>query len=192
MAEGAVVAEEDGRDPKIGSFAIREPEKCKKGLTLRSVDMSHRSALLVLTIVVIAGAISTSAQASSLPANQSSPESALQRLSHVEKFAFGGVGFAGVTSVGEKDFRLLMSQKNSLELMQKLYAIGNMQAKAYALTGIRELDPKQFSALTKAVPKQPISVMAGCIVSTNLMSEVVRHIAAGDYSRRTMLQSSGE
>jgi hypothetical protein len=37
-------------------------------------------------------------------------DAAVKRLSTVEHFAFGGVGFAGVISKGETDFKFVLAQ----------------------------------------------------------------------------------
>jgi hypothetical protein len=67
---------------------------------------------------------------------------ALQGIATVKVFAFGGVGFAGKTSEGETDFRVIVAQPANvaLDALEKLYAVDNPQAKAYALAGIRKLD----------------------------------------------------
>lgn len=64
----------------------------------------------------------------------------LHGLAGVGVFAFGGVGIAGVTSQGEKDYRVILSRSSALAEFEKLFATGNPQAKAYALVGIRALD----------------------------------------------------
>jgi hypothetical protein len=49
---------------------------------------------------------------------------AVLRLSTVDKFAFSGVGYAGVTSKGEVDFKVLLAQPEptALNAFEKLYA----------------------------------------------------------------------
>jgi hypothetical protein len=76
-------------------------------------------------------------------------DSALKRLSNVEIFAFGGVGYAGMTSKGEIDFKLVLSQPQPVALagFKTLYATGNPQGKSYALSGIKKLNPNRFKDL---------------------------------------------
>jgi hypothetical protein len=59
-------------------------------------------------------------------------DAAVNRLSTVERFAFGGVGYAGVTSKGETDFKLVLAQPKptALNAFERLYAIGNQQGKS--------------------------------------------------------------
>lgn len=61
-----------------------------------------------------------------------SVDSAVKRLSNVEIFAFGGVGYGGVTSKGEIDFNLVLAQPPPIALtaFEKLYATGNPQEKS--------------------------------------------------------------
>ena len=70
-------------------------------------------------------------------------DAAVNHLSTVERFAFGGVGYAGVTSKGESDFKFLLAQPKpaSLNAFERLYAIGNAQGKSYALSGLKKLSP---------------------------------------------------
>ena len=61
-------------------------------------------------------------------------------------FAFGLVGFAGQTSEGELDFRIIAAEEKEVALatFEKLVASGNPQAAAYGLFGIRRLRPSRF------------------------------------------------
>jgi hypothetical protein len=72
------------------------------------------------------------------------PDAVLDRLSKVERFAFGPTGYAGVTSEGEKDFRAVLGRSSALTDFEKLFAEGNIQAKSYALVGIRKLSQNAF------------------------------------------------
>ena len=81
---------------------------------------------LVVLCLVIAG-VARSAESSN---------AIVDCLAKVDLFAFGGVGFAGVISSGEKDYRLLLSSSAEADF-EKLLASGNPQAKCYALVGIR-------------------------------------------------------
>lgn len=108
----------------------------------------------------------------------------LDRLSKVGVFAFGGVGFAGVTSEGEKDYRAIMARPSALATFEQLFATGNAQAKAYALVGIRILDVQRFNELSKPLREVPstITIQNGCLMSHVLFSAVLKGIDAGNYS----------
>src|SRR5882672_9258145 len=75
------------------------------------------------------------------------------RLAKVGIFAFGGVGFAGITSRGELDYKIIFSRPTALRDFERLYAVGTPQAQCYALVGIHILDPKKFQELAKSLTK---------------------------------------
>jgi len=56
-----------------------------------------------------------------------SSDSVLERLAKVDRFAFGGTGFAGVISRGEKDYRVILSRPSAEADFEKLFAVGNAQ-----------------------------------------------------------------
>ena len=121
-----------------------------------------------------------------MPASAQKPlEQIVQGMAQVDFFAFGGVGFAGTTSEGEMGFRTVMSEPpdRALALFETLYATGNLQAKGYALVGIRALKPARFKELYKALltSKDNITTMRGCIVSSEHFSDIVRQIDKGNY-----------
>lgn len=60
-------------------------------------------------------------------------DTVVERLTKVEIFAFGGVGYAGTTSPGEKDYKAILSRPTALADFEQLYSSGNAMAKAYAL-----------------------------------------------------------
>ena len=114
-----------------------------------------------------------------------SVDAAVNRLSTVEKFAFGGVGYAGVTSKGEIDFKFVLAQPHStaLSAFEKLYATGNTQGKSYALAGIKKLAPQRFKELAAAIGKSTdeVEVMRGCIVSHEALRDVAKQIDQGKF-----------
>jgi hypothetical protein len=107
----------------------------------------------------------------------------LDRLSHVAIFAFGGVGFAGVTSEGEKDFRTVLARRSALPQFEQVFATGNLQAKAYALIGIRRYDLRRYNELSAPMHDLPqkITVFRGCIGSHEPFYSLLKSIDAGDY-----------
>ena len=111
--------------------------------------------------------------------------SAVKRLSTVETFAFGGVGYAGVTSKGEIDFKFILSQPQltALSAFEKLYATANPQGKSYALSGIKKLNPKRFKELlpSSEASRDEVEVMRGCIVSHEALWDVAKQIDRGKF-----------
>jgi hypothetical protein len=111
--------------------------------------------------------------------------SAIKRLSTVERFAFGGVGYAGVTSKGEIDFKMILSQPQAtaLSAFEELYATGNPQGKSYALSGMKKLNPQRFKELLAALgtSTDEVEVMRGCIVSHEPLLDIAKQIERGKF-----------
>lgn len=111
------------------------------------------------------------------------PDAVLDRLSKVERFAFGPTGYAGVTSAGEKDFRTLLGRGSAVTDFEKLFAEGNMQAKSYALVGIHKLSPTRFKELARPLrdSKESVTTMQGCIISDEPFAYILKQIEYGKY-----------
>jgi hypothetical protein len=113
-------------------------------------------------------------------------DAVVSHLSKVDVFAFGGVGYAGVTSQGELDFRAIVSQPIPVALaaFEMLYVTGNPQAKAYAIVGFKKLDPNRYRELlsfTKDSADQ-VAVMRGCIINREALAKVVQEIEKGEFA----------
>ena len=108
--------------------------------------------------------------------------SIFDRLAKVERFAIGGVGYAGVISQGEKDFRAILS-RSSITDFEKLYRTGNIQAKVYALVGLRILSPDRYNEFATALrtSKEMVETMTGCIEGKEPLAEVIKRVDAGEY-----------
>jgi hypothetical protein len=110
---------------------------------------------------------------------------AVESISKAKVFAFGGVGYAGRTSQGESDFRVIQVQSPAvaLQLFEKVFSGGSSEAKSYALAGIRQLDEKRFKELLQSLrdSKEMVQTMDGCNVETHSLVEVAREIDSGHY-----------
>ena len=73
--------------------------------------------------------------------------------------------------------------QQALSLLEEVYAKGNLQAKAYALLGIRKLDPARFEVLAQRFTelKGNVELERGCLVSDEPISQVISAIRRGDY-----------
>lgn len=111
---------------------------------------------------------------------QNAPDEAAKRLASVRIFAFGGVGFADMTSPGELDYRAIMAQPPELAEteFENLFATGNPQAKAYALTGLKRLNSPKFQELVHVAESSDDKVMTmhGCMGSHQLLREIAAQI----------------
>jgi len=112
----------------------------------------------------------------------SSSDATFDRLAKVDRFAFGGTGYAGTISEGEKDYKEILSRPAALKDFERLYAVGNLQAKCYALVGIRTLKPKEFEKLSGPLRGETIEVITqrGCMVMHEPLGKIVKEIAAGE------------
>ena len=111
-------------------------------------------------------------------------DSTLERLATIDRFAFGGIGYAGTTSQGEKGYRLIRSRPSAIADFEKLLETGNPQAKSYALVGIRALNPSRFNEFSRKFrdTKAEVVTQMGCIVQREPFAAVLKRIEAGEYS----------
>ena len=118
--------------------------------------------------------------------SQDAPQAAITRLSNADLFAVGPVGYAGKTSEAEKDFRAIASSPAAMDKLHELYRTGNVQAKSYALLGIKELDIAEFKRLASTLhpTEQTVAVERGCIVSHLQFADLVKQIAAGKFDQQ--------
>jgi len=115
-----------------------------------------------------------------------SRDAAFERLARAGVFAFGRVSYAGFISQGQKDYEAILTSSSALATFEKLYAVGNPQAKSYALVGIRSLSPSRFRELsqTASTSKEEVVTQEGCIVYHEAFGVIVRRMENGKYLRR--------
>ena len=106
------------------------------------------------------------------------PADPVERLSHVDLYAFGGVGFAGTTSQGQQDYDAILVRRSAKLDFEKIFSSGNPQAKAYALNGIYKLDPARFRALNEQLRMETTKVRTahGCILGLETLGSIVQGI----------------
>jgi len=123
--------------------------------------------------------------ASAMAFSQDSSSEALRRISTTRVFAFGGIGYAGTISEGEKDFMIIMSlpTAEAIVAFDRLYTTGNPQAKNYALAGIRLLDKTRFHDLLMSARTSDLKVQteSGCIIEEKPLREVAEDLNSGKY-----------
>ena len=120
-----------------------------------------------------------------IPQTVQKADTAVERLTRVERFVFGGVGIAGVISSGEEDYRAILARPSATADFERLFSTGNIQARCYALVGIRKLNPERFKELKQSLrnSNKQVATMKGCIVSHEPLEDVIKQIDAGRYSR---------
>jgi hypothetical protein len=114
---------------------------------------------------------------------QTAQDTVPDRLSKVERFAFGPTGYAGVISTGEQDYKAVLARSTALPDFEKLFAQGNIQAKCYALVGIHKLNPARFKELVHSLEEseETVTTMEGCIIFHVPLTQVLKRIAVGKY-----------
>lgn len=112
-------------------------------------------------------------------------DAAAARLAKAHIFAIGGVGFAGVTSEEEKDFRLILADHQAEKVFGGLYQRGNNQAKAYALLGLYLLGSDRYRDIyiSLSTSNEELHLMQGCILSNEKLNVVAKRIDVGEFSR---------
>ena len=144
--------------------------------------------VLILSALLLAGIGENAGHAADKPPVQKkppTPEQAGEQLVKVRAFAFGGVGFAGTISEGERAWRIILTSPDALKLFRSTLSTGTTEAKLYALCGIRQLDKPSFPALAKPVldANPQVTTMAGCSLTHEPAASVIQRIAAGQYDQ---------
>lgn len=108
---------------------------------------------------------------------------AVEMLTKVPLFAFGGIGYAGTTSEGEMAFESVLAAESAEADFLRILKKGTPEAQCYALVGLRLKDRPQFAEQVKpfALSKQTVKTCAGCIRGTQPMYSVVTNIQHGVY-----------
>lgn len=143
---------------------------------LRSIDILGVEKTMRFLIAVVL--LITSAFA---PAEDATTQ-AVKRLTHVGVFAFGGVGFAGRISEGQKDFMLIMVQPPDTAdaALRRIFRDGNVEAKSYAALGLMILHPDQSEALLGQLRMAGDFVLTqhGCVMSQERLVDVIAQLPA--------------
>jgi hypothetical protein len=117
------------------------------------------------------------------PPEHPTPQQAYNQLLTLKSFAFGGIGYAGLTSEGEVDYHAIAGSTNALALFSSVLTNGTAEARLYALCGIRHFAPGKFRAsaepLRSANPK--VETIQSCIVHHEFATKVISRISSGSY-----------
>ncbi|MEN8735554.1 MAG: hypothetical protein ABF329_12145 [Lentimonas sp.] len=102
---------------------------------------------------------------------------------HVTIFAFGGVGYAGVTSEGEKEFNRIYQREAPLEEFIEWYERGHNEEKTYCMTAFYELDRNRYLRIKKQYQNEgiEISTMDGCLAGSEQLDTILKRIESGRY-----------
>jgi len=110
-------------------------------------------------------------------------DSTFDRLARVGWFGFGPTGIAGVISQGERDYYFIFSRSSAQEDFERLYQVGNLQAKCYALVALRMLSPGKYKQLSQTLRtgKDKVITVSGCFISHEAVADVIKQIDEGKY-----------
>jgi hypothetical protein len=133
--------------------------------------------------LAIVGLVCTSLTFAGLAYAKEPSNEALIRLVAVDRFAFGGIGLAGWRLPGEADYQIIFSRPSALAEFETIYLVGNPQALAYALVGIRHLNLDRYRELAQPLrnSRQRVLTQRGCIVYSESLGAIIQHIDAGLY-----------
>jgi hypothetical protein len=143
-----------------------------------------RHAVLVWLILTLSRPLILSAWATHNGQSPITTDSVISRLARADSFAFGGIGFALAPSQGETDYRIILSRPSAAVDFDRVFTIGNVQAKCYALVGLRQVDPRRFELLAanSRSSRTQVAVTRGCATFEYPLAEIVDRIRAGVYS----------
>jgi hypothetical protein len=105
-------------------------------------------------------------------------------LAEVKLFAFGGVGFVGTPSPGQKLFEQVMAGPEPLKQFSTILKEGTTEARLYALCGLWALDKAKFAEAAKSMKADKLAsaqTAAGCIISLQTVSSIVQEIEQGRF-----------
>ena len=139
--------------------------------------------LIFIAVLLVLFSVESGYCAEPLPQTTNSIQQAYEELLAAKYFAFGGVGYAGSTSPGERAFRAVLASTNALELFSSTLAKGTDAGKLYALCGIRSLNKISFDDSAKLLKKADpiVPTMSGCFASSEKASSLIQQIANGTY-----------
>lgn len=96
------------------------------------------------------------------------------QLSKIEVYAFGGIGFAGTISQGEKLYQAILKRPTATADFVKIAEKGTPEAKMYALHALARLSFDQYRKLKKSAKRdQKVTTMQGCLLSHQTVGDVL-------------------
>lgn len=98
-------------------------------------------------------------------------------------FAFGGVGFAGAISSGERYFQEILKSEDPAEGFAEWYEKGNNAEKAYCMVGFFYFDRQRYETIKKQYIDKEVTIpeMNGCLVLTLPLQQLIARIETGQY-----------
>ena len=108
-------------------------------------------------------------------------DDALRVLRTTPTFASASVGYGGVVPDALVAWRTVLSHPAASELFVDLLHRGTAEGRAYALAGLRAIDPRLFLHRARSLrgSAEPVKTMVGCILGMTTMAQVVAELDRG-------------
>lgn len=138
-----------------------------------------RLAIISVSLVVI------SIVAYQLLPTSEAGRTAVAQLAKVDRFSFGGVGYAGTIPEREDWFFTILSSRHSGRLLRDLFENGTIEARLYALAGLHFTDRASFSECAARFIREGSRVQTqdGCIASNCTTTQAIAAVERGDVER---------
>ena len=110
----------------------------------------------------------------------------LARASDVQdadKFAFGGIGAAGIISKGESALRTILDQPDAATQLEKMLPHATDAGRLYILVGLRMRDRSAYKRAFDLYSQHDSTVetVRGCMISKESFKAVIREIDRGNF-----------
>ena len=132
-----------------------------------------------LIITLIAGNVLSQP---GISAGSSSEDSAARDLAAAKSFAFGGVGFAGLMSEGERNLRAVLERPDASQQLQAALAQATPAGTLYILVGLRRCDRAAYQKVFDSVarPNDNVEVVRGCMITKEPFRRVLHRFKRVD------------
>ena len=137
----------------------------------------------IIPLAALSAAVAVLAVGTPTSGVEQTPQQAYEQLLSVPCFAFGGVGYAGTPSDGERAFHTILASPNAARLFRAALTNGTSEAQLYALCALRRLERETFDHHSARIMAANPSVrtMSGCMQTDERASNVVARIGSGQY-----------
>src|SRR6266576_720063 len=110
-------------------------------------------------------------------------------LEQTETFKSSAVGVAGITPNDVLAWRIVFNSPDRDEIFRHILATGSVPGQLYALAGLWFGDAKAFVAQARIVSSRggSVRIVRGCIVSTANVTDLVREIQNGEWTREFLV-----
>lgn len=115
---------------------------------------------------------------------------AVAQLAKVDRFSFGGVGYAGRIPEREDWFFTILSSRHADRLFRDLFEQGTLEARLYALAGLHVTDTSSFRECAARFTREGsrVQTQGACIASDCTTTEAVAAVERGEVERYLKLR----